>query len=68
MWVLSLGKEDPLEKEMVTHSNILAGGGKSIDRGTWQATVCGDAKESDTTQQLNKQQNQLYSNKNKFKK
>ena len=53
---------------MVTHSNILAGGGKSIDRGTWQATVCGDAKESDTTQQLNKQQNQLYSNKNKFKK
>ena len=23
-WVLSLGWEDPLEKEMVTHSNILA--------------------------------------------
>ena len=24
MWVLSLGREDPLEKEMVTYSNILA--------------------------------------------
>ena len=23
MWVLSLGREDPLEEEMVTHSNIL---------------------------------------------
>ena len=23
-WVRSLGKEDPLEKEMVTHSSILA--------------------------------------------
>ena len=24
MWVQSLGREDPLEKEMVTHSSILA--------------------------------------------
>ena len=24
IWVLSLGWEDPLEKEMATHSNILA--------------------------------------------
>ena len=24
-WVLSLGREDPLEKEMATHSSILAG-------------------------------------------
>ena len=24
-WVLSLGWEDPLEKEMATHSSILAG-------------------------------------------
>ena len=23
-WVLSLGREDPLEKEMATHSSILA--------------------------------------------
>lgn len=33
---------------MVTHSSILA-----MDRGTWQATVPGVAKESDTTLQLN---------------
>ena len=25
MWVRSLGQEDPLEEEMVTHSSILAG-------------------------------------------
>ena len=25
MWVQSLGQEDPLEKEMATHSIILAG-------------------------------------------
>ena len=24
IWVLSLGQEDPLEKEMATHSSILA--------------------------------------------
>ena len=24
-WIRSLGQEDPLEKEMATHSNILAG-------------------------------------------
>ena len=26
MWVQSLGQEDPLEKEMTTHSSILAWG------------------------------------------
>ena len=26
MWVQSLGREDPLEKEMATHSSILAWG------------------------------------------
>ena len=26
MWVGSLGREDPLEKGMATHSSILAGG------------------------------------------
>ena len=39
-WVQSLGREDPLEKGMTTHSNILAwriawteepGGGQSLD-------------------------------------
>ena len=33
-----LGQEDPLEKEMATHSSILAW---SMDRGAWQATVHG---------------------------
>ena len=35
MWVRALGQEDPLEKEMATHS---------MDRGTWRATVHGVAK------------------------
>ena len=46
-WVWSLGREDPLEKEMATHSNILA----------WEiprtkepgGLVRGVAKESDVT-------------------
>ena len=36
-----LGLEDPLEKEMATHSNILAWRILALDRGTWQATVQG---------------------------
>ena len=39
-WVQSLAWEDPLEKEMATHSNILA----------WQATVHGIANELDMTE------------------
>ena len=35
-----LGWEDPLEKEMATHSNILAWG-IPMDRGAWRATVHG---------------------------
>ena len=46
--VLSLGWENPLEKEMVTHSSILAWK-KPMDKGAWQATVCGVTKESDVT-------------------
>ena len=41
MWetqVQSLGREDPLEKEMVTHSSVLALE-NPMDRGDWQATV-----------------------------
>ena len=34
--VPSLGQEDPLKKEMTTHSSILA-----MDRGVWWATVYG---------------------------
>ena len=33
----SLGQEDPLEKGLATHSNILAWR-NSMDRGAWQAT------------------------------
>ena len=38
MWVRSLGREDPLEKDIATHSSILP------DRGAWKATVQGVAK------------------------
>ena len=34
MWVQSLSLEDPLEKEMTTHSSILARG-NPMDRGAW---------------------------------
>ena len=43
--VQSLGREEPLEKEMATHSNILANiRANPMDRGSWQATVCRVAK------------------------
>ena len=42
-WVQSLGQEDPLEKEMATHSSILAWE-NPMDRGAWQATVHGIGK------------------------
>ena len=41
--VRSLGREDPLEKEMATHSNILAWR-IPMDRRTWWTTVHGVAK------------------------
>ena len=49
--VRSLGQEDPLEKGMVIHSNILA------SRISWTEEPSGpsrswDCKESDTTEQL----------------
>ena len=43
MWVRSLGWEDPLEKEMATHSIILAWR-IAVDRGVRQATIHGVAK------------------------
>ena len=51
-WVRSLGQEDPLEKEMATHSSILAW------RIPWTVAYQApgsspwDGKESDTTERL----------------
>ena len=42
------GWEDPLEKEMATHSNILARE-NPMGRGPWSATVPRIVKESDIT-------------------
>ena len=39
-WVQSLNQEDPLEKEMATHSSIPCLE-NPMDRGAWQATVHG---------------------------
>ena len=50
------GLEDPLEKEMATHSGILALE-NSMDRGAWQATVLEVAKESDMAYQPNNNNN-----------
>ena len=47
MPVPSLGREDPLEKEMTTHSNIL-----TSDRGAWWATAHGVAKSQTRLKQL----------------
>ena len=49
-WLQSLGWEDPLEKELATHSSILAWR-IPMGKGAWQATVLLH-KESDTTEQL----------------
>ena len=46
----SLGWEDPVEKEMATHSSILAWR-IAMERGAWWAAVHGVA-ESDMTEQL----------------
>ena len=47
-WVQFLGREDPLEEGMATHSRILTWG-NPIDRGAWWATVHRVA-ESDMTE------------------
>ena len=60
MPVQFLGWEDPLVKGMATHSSILALG-NPIDRGVWQATVCGVEKVLDMTQQVNNQPPHQYS-------
>ena len=52
MLVQSLGQEDALEEEMATISSILAWR-NCMDRGAWQTTVHGVAKQLDMTEQLN---------------
>ena len=49
--VWSLGPEDPIEKEMATHSSILAG--KSHGQRSLAGYSPWDCKESDMTEQLN---------------
>ena len=43
IWVQSLGQEDPLGKEMATHSSIFAWK-NPMDKGAWWATVHGVTK------------------------
>ena len=50
-WVRSLGWEDPLEKEIATHSSFLAWR-IPMDREAWQATVYGAAKSQTQLKQL----------------
>ena len=53
--IQSLGQEDPLEKEMATHSSILSWR-ILMDRGAWKATYSPwGRKELDTTERLNTQ-------------
>ena len=51
MQVQSLGREDPVQKEMETQSGILAWR-IPMDRGAWLAIVLRGCKESDKTEQL----------------
>ena len=48
-WVHSLGREDPLEKGMATHSSILAWR-IALDRQAWWASVHEVTKSPDTTE------------------
>ena len=49
MQVQSLGLEDPLEKEMATHSLQYSCLENSTDNGAWRAAVHGITKELDMT-------------------
>ena len=52
MWVRSLGQEDPLEKGMATHSNILAWRIPWAEEPDGLYSSCG-SRESDMAEQLN---------------
>ena len=45
MQVQSLGQKEPVEEKMTTYSLL----GNPMDRGAWQATVHGVAKQLDMT-------------------
>ena len=49
MWARSLGLEDPLQKEMATHSSILALPGKSHGQSSLVGYSLWGPKESDMT-------------------
>ena len=49
MWVLSLGREDPLEEGMTTYSSILVWR-IPMDRGGWGGYSLWGLKESDITE------------------
>ena len=55
IWVRSLGQEEPLEKEMATHSSVSCLGNHT-DRGAWRSTVHTVAKELAMTYGLKQQQ------------
>ena len=58
MQIRSLGREDPLEKGMATHSSILAWEiPRTEELGGGWATVHGVTKESNTTERLNENNN-----------
>ena len=63
-WIWSLGWDDPLEEDMVTHSNILAWR-IPMNRWAWQATVHRGHKELDMTEWLNTHITQHYPKKKK---
>ena len=48
--VWSLGQEDPLQKEMATHSSVCLE--NSMGRGAWWTTVQGGWKELDITEHI----------------
>ena len=58
-WVQSLDWEDPLEEDMVIHSNILAWR-IPIDRGAWRAAVHRVAQSWTRLKQLNSSSSNLY--------
>ena len=58
-WVRSLGREDPPEKGMATHSSILAWKIR-MDRGTWRTYSPWSHKTVTPTEQLNNSINEKF--------